>query len=413
MKHMDSFKKNIEGIRHLMKDMKAEKYAIINPDLVEVDEYIKNLYIKVLCTVIQYDNDPSDMQVLFLKRIVCGMKLDDSVEEYMRKALEISEDDIHEFISIFTEQKYKYYFALDGLLLVSMGNGKGMNYEYLAELVELIEINKMDLEYISLVARSVLQQESSFYEQAKTLINDRVSVLDFTPYINSFYVGATVDTDMYKHYYAPDKKCSSSMIYPNTYKTRNVIFENLIITITNSWRFDGCESVVFKNCELNSKGGMLEFNAVGKAIFEKCKVTNFNYRFAHFNYLNSLDIIGCEFIDCGYTCDKAQRGGVFAVKNAKDNPIRQIKISQNKVLNCYIKASMNVTSVSGAFFGFEDSNYYVGERFEVSDNVFNGCRCINYYGYTPAIIGYLKCSKGEVIEKNNQCNGEVARVLEN
>lgn len=39
---MENFKKNIEGIRLLMKDMKAEKYAIINPNLVEVDEYIKN-----------------------------------------------------------------------------------------------------------------------------------------------------------------------------------------------------------------------------------------------------------------------------------------------------------------------------------------------------------------------------------
>lgn len=409
---MESFKKNIEGIRNLMKDMKVEKYAIINPDLIEVDEYIKSLYIKVLCTVIQYQNYPSDMQVLFLKRIVCGMKLDDSVEDYMRKALEISDKDIQEFITIFTEQKYKYYFALDGLLLVSMGNGKGVNYEYLAELIELIDINKMDLEYISLIARSVLQQESSYYEQAKALINDRVSALDFAPYINSFYVGSIVDTDMEKHYFAPDKKCSSNMIYPNTYKTRNVIFENLIITITDDWLFDGCESVVFKNCELDSKNGRLEFSAVGKAVFENCKVTNFKNRFAYFKHLNSLDVCGCKFIECGYTCDGNERGGVFAVHNT-NTPISQIKISQNRVLICYIGASKYISNygVTGAFLGL--SSYTSIKRIEVSDNVFNGCQCINNGSYKEAIIGgYIGGYTTAKVEKNNKCTGKLTRVLE-
>lgn len=407
---MESFKKNIEGIRNLMKDMKVEKYAIINPDLIEVDEYIKSLYIKVLCTVIQYQNYPSDMQVLFLKRIVCGMKLDDSVEDYMRKALEISDKDIQEFITIFTEQKYKYYFALDGLLLVSMGNGKGVNYEYLAELIELIDINKMDLEYISLIARSVLQQESSYYEQAKALINDRVSALDFAPYINSFYVGSIVDTDMEKHYFAPDKKCSSNMIYPNTYKTRNVIFENLIITITDNWLFDGCESVVFKNCELDSKNGRLEFSAVGKAVFENCKVTNFKNRFAYFEHLNSLDVCGCEFIECGYTCDGNEIGGVFAVYNACVPPISQIKISQNRVLNCYIGDSKYIHSVNGAFLGLW--GHMTIERMEVSDNVFNGCQCIDNGNYKNAIICCTSVYIKAKVEKNNKCTGKITRVLE-
>ena len=67
---MTEINKKVDGLRTLMKDMKAEMYAITNPDLVELDEYTKNLYLKLLCTVVQYENEPSEMQVLYLKRII-------------------------------------------------------------------------------------------------------------------------------------------------------------------------------------------------------------------------------------------------------------------------------------------------------------------------------------------------------
>ena len=67
---MDQFNKKIEGIRRMMEEMKSDKYAISIPELVELDEYIKSLYLKVLCTIIQYENNPTDVQVLYLKRII-------------------------------------------------------------------------------------------------------------------------------------------------------------------------------------------------------------------------------------------------------------------------------------------------------------------------------------------------------
>lgn len=404
---MENFKKNIEGIRHLMKDMKAEKYAIINPDLVEVDEYIKNLYIKVLCTVIQYDNDPSDMQVLFLKRIVCGMKLDDSVEEYMRKALEISEDDIHEFISIFTEQKYKYYFALDGLLLVSMGNGKGMNYEYLAELVELIEINKMDLEYISLVARSVLQQESSFYEQAKTLINDRVSVLDFTPYISNYYVGAVVNTDVEKHYLAPDKSISSGIICSSSYRERKVTFENLEISLNDRWTFEGCEEVVFRNCNIVGGNNCFVFNRVGKIVFDSCEMKNFSNGVAWIDSINCMVITDSEFLECGRTGSGDFRGGMFIICGTS---AESIKVQKSKFLNCHVSASSYRSNygVSGVFMYFEGAARN-SKFIEINGNEFIGCDCINNGNYTAAIISYFY---GEKVDENNKYSGKLQRLFE-
>ena len=69
---MDEFNRRISGIRRAMEEMKTEMYAISNPVTAALDEYIKSLYIKMLCTVVQYENDPSEMQLLYLRRLHKG-----------------------------------------------------------------------------------------------------------------------------------------------------------------------------------------------------------------------------------------------------------------------------------------------------------------------------------------------------
>lgn len=160
---MDDFNKKISGIRSSMNEMKAELYAIKNPDLVILDEYNKDLYLKLLATVVQYDNNPSDMQILYLKRIVKGIETEKSIEDYMKKALELSVDDVINFIEFAKTNNVKFYFALESILLVNMGDSNEQNMEFVAELMELCGVTKADLEYLSLVAKSILQQDSMYY----------------------------------------------------------------------------------------------------------------------------------------------------------------------------------------------------------------------------------------------------------
>ena len=135
--------KKIQEIRNLMDEMKEEIYSIINEELVNLDEYIKTLYLKVLCTVVQYENEPSEMQLLYLKRIISGMKAEKTMEEYMYMALEISADDIQEFFLIMKDNKIKYYFALVGILLLAMKKSSELSRKYLVELIELCIYQKI------------------------------------------------------------------------------------------------------------------------------------------------------------------------------------------------------------------------------------------------------------------------------
>ncbi len=170
-----------------MSEMREEKYAIVNPDTSALDEYNKTLYLKMLCSLVQFHNEAAEMQMLFLRRIVNGIGVEEKAEEYMRRALEISDTDIQDFLSFMGKDKAKYYFALEGIILVSLGQGDEESYQYLAEVIELLDICKDDLTYVCLVASAVLQQKSFFYEVAKKWINERVENVDYTPYLKNFY----------------------------------------------------------------------------------------------------------------------------------------------------------------------------------------------------------------------------------
>lgn len=412
---MENLSKNIDGIRKMMKALKAEKYAIKNPDLIALDEYVKGLYLKVLCTVVQYENDPTDMQVLFLKRIIIGMNVDNSLEDYMKRALEISDSDIQEFLSMIGDSQIKYYFATDGLILVSMGNDNAQGYEYLAELIELLGINKADLEYICMVVKSILQQQSSYYDQSKELVNERVAHLNFAPYIQNYYAGAVIDTDTEKYYTAPDKTLSEQIEYPKLFKERKVVFESLIIKIGSDkdWKFEGCEEVIFKNCEFTSESCILKMESVGNVIFEGCKFSNFKNHVSYIEGINNLTVENCEFIECGYTDSGDICGGVFCIYNS-ESVFNELKLVDNKLLNCYIArkpcdGSYYATGVFLGFHTFYRNNKTINSKVQILNNSFVGCKCINNVNYTAAMIGPFSCNNVE--KDNNVCTGELTRVF--
>lgn len=396
---MEEFNKNIEGIRRMMSELRNEKYAIVNPDLLSLDEYMKTLYLKVLCTVVQLGDEPTEMQVLFLKRIVAGIGVEDPAEEYMRRALEISDTDMQEFLTGMKENRAKYYFALDGLILVSIGTENQECYQYLAEIIELLDICRDDLKHVCLVASSILQQQSSFYDEAKELTNERIREVDYTPYVQKFYCGAIMDTGKLVHYSVSEKKYSSSIDFRTSYTENRVIFENLQIKGDEKWTFENCEEVIFKNCDFNGVDGFLiESEGCKKMYFHKCCFDDFHYRVLI--EVRTIEIVfeKCEFENCICRYEAAYRyarsdklgGIIYSDEGGK----AQIYIRETSFKNCggYNPSPVGVTFkalISNGNCIVNDCNFYNCCNYEGSSkrrNQYGSLFCESTVGNSNEVI---------------------------
>lgn len=424
---MDEFNERLEKIRGLLVKMKAKEYAVTNETLSGLDEYVKKLYLKLLGTVIQYKNDPSDMQIIYLNRIACGMGAEEPVEELMRMALEISETDAQEFLSVVKEKNIKFYFALDSLLLLKMGNEEKVNYEYLGELLELCDVTKNDIESVSLIAKSVLLQESSYYDEAKKWIAEYAKTYDFSSYIKTYYAGAIVDLQDKKRYSSPDVNQVYDISFPTLYEEKKVVFENLNIYLNEEWIFEGCEEVVFRDCKIYGEKEHFTLNNIKRVRFENCNYENFSNRVAIISPIEEFVVKNCEFKNCGHTVDyhkwnnswvDKRDGGVFLIQIDRDGNCN-VEVSENSLIKCYKKTENNHYDDrirNGIFIGFDliDSGILARggagvNNLMLKNNIFLNCEGYGYGEPDAVIDGRLEAKNIQV--KNNQSTGEVKRMF--
>ena len=401
---MDESNRRISGIRRAMEEMKTEMYAISNPVTAALDEYIKSLYIKMLCTVVQYENDPSEMQLLYLRRLHKGIQIDNSIEDFMRMALDISEVDVQEFIDIMRGDHTRYYFALEGILLVSMGKGEQANYEYLGELIELICISKRELEYLSTVARSILEQDSEYYDKAKSIAPESVEGFEVVPYIANFYAGVIVDTRIEKHFYAPNRDWNYRFAFPCLFHEKKVMFSNLAFEMSNALEFDGCEMIEFQNCVIKGNDYSVYFRGCGDVKFINCRFYDFSSYTIVDDMVERLSLLKCEFENCIFhykrdTNDWQKIGGVVHATNATNDA---------RVNHRY------VVEFSGCEFrncgGKNKSNYYSSAIIcnalcEVRD-----CKFINCWNYSRGNID-PKNSRRSLFGDKYECVGERNEII--
>ncbi len=342
---METIQGHKELLLREMEEIKGEEYAVRNPVTAAMDEYAKSLYLKVLCSVVQYGNTPSEMQILYLKRILKGMDSGDTQEECLRKALEMEGSDIREFVNVMKDKEARYYFALEGLLLAGLGERSRDNYEYLGELMGILGLSGRELEYLCQVAKSVLLQQTAVFDSARSLTCGGVEALDFLPYVREYYCGAVVNLNGRKQYYAPDQETSKGMILPNEYRNCDVSFENLAIDMTKAhWLFTRCGEVRFRNCRIEGGNYVIRMSHIKRVVVENCVFRHFTDRVLEMEQGEELEIVGSEFLSCGcilkWLHDYDIGGGVLYCDNSKGAndyvPLRSVLLKDNKFWKCYV-----------------------------------------------------------------------------
>ncbi len=226
----------------------------------ERDEYVKNLYIDMLCVIAQYDNEDSQFALNFIRRIMAGAEMNEPITEHIKNAMEITEERFGEFLRQCKEQELENIFVVDALI-ISCADGKPnqKQVEFISEISEALKMKKKTVEILGGLAAAILEQDSDKYHEVYDPIpkDDKNGLAgNIVCYLKEFAQGVLADSDDLYWVYYPQKteytfQEQDSMYFEergiNNRKT--IIFENLIMK-NQSIMVNDASSVILINCEL-------------------------------------------------------------------------------------------------------------------------------------------------------------------
>lgn len=156
----------INKFREYMKKNKGSTYPIEKHILSQknVDEYTKENYLKMLFVIMRYDGQGTEEQALFIKRLISGIGGESTFEEYLRKSMEVDIKFFEDVLKQIKDNDLKYAFVVDSLLITYIApTVTEEQVNFVAELAEMVGIEKEELKFISGIVKTILEQDTEGY----------------------------------------------------------------------------------------------------------------------------------------------------------------------------------------------------------------------------------------------------------
>ncbi|MCT8977446.1 hypothetical protein N4T77_12615 [Clostridium sp. CX1] len=370
-------KDNINNQTDFMKISRlAEQYPIREHSLEEADNYKKKLYLTMLSAISQTNNDNREEKLVFLHRILSGIKYEGSLESVVKDGMAISDKTIGEFIKCMEDSKSKQLFIFESLIISNLGGEiDDIAKKYISDLIGFLGITKEEAIFLIKLSAVVLEQSNSKY---KELVNTRTKTVDTSifvkSYLKDFVTGVICDTE--SMYYAYDMDADEEMISSISGKYKagiEVVFENVrfnLETANEDLIFRECNSVLFNNCSFKSHNKNINFKGAEEILFYNCKISGFNNRVCLFDdECKDIKFEKCTFEKCGYWRDKLyseQSGGCFYILK-----INSFILKDSEFINCYIENRYTGQNVWGAIAYIKQVN-----NFEVNNVRFSNSHCV-------------------------------------
>ena len=392
-----------------LNELISEKYIIKNLALLSSDDHVKDLYLKFLCSILLIKGGASDDQVVFIDKLIKGSECKDSIEKFFKWAVELSEQDVDEFCTVLRHNALRYYFALDSMILINLAEHSDPELEYTAQLFELIYLSKYQINYLGLLAKSVVTQNDEYYHQAKVALsnyNFDLMDLDIYPYVKDFYHGE-IDGKTRRILCAPELSDGRNIQFGAYYTENEVIFRNQIITIKDKGlKFRGCQKIIFDNCNViqdnNSYLGdaCLVFNDVEKISFNNSSFTGFCKGIADIRGTIELICNTCTFLNCG-SRTSGSPSAVFSISNLHDAAL--IRLENNSLNKC--SSYDFYRREHGTFLDYSgDQRIY---ELDIKNNNFINCGG----KYKPMFNKNLREQAEKYTESGNKFSGECGTLF--
>lgn len=296
-------KERIQNLCDYIDQNRAKNYPIHNSFLSEETDYIKNAYFKMLAVILQQGNEIGAGQRNLFERQIVGVNCDYSMEDYLRQALDIKIEEYVDFTELCKEIPVKYRFVLDALLLTAVDSKEESQIRLAASFVESLNISKGELEYLSLLAKAILEQSPAGYVTAEQQCSPSVP-----NDVAKEYVGTMIQGNVYSN---------DTMTIIHSSRSHDISVDKLsvvaqrntpIIKLTNielslaqyPLTFQGYDEVVIENCVFEGDKHPIRFEDCRKVIIKASAFRNFSQRALVEANVGEMEISETQFENCIY-----------------------------------------------------------------------------------------------------------------
>lgn len=296
---------NIKKLMEFMGKNRFANYPIRNKELAASEDYVKNLYLKMLAVIMQQADETGELQGQddFFARIVSGVHSGMMVPDYRRQALEIEVEDFRKFTEALAENPLKYRFVVDALLLTGIGSQSNEQKQLLVGLIEFLNISKAEATYLVRLSRSILMQDSAEYNQAEAGRPKNISFELFLEY-TTLYVNILSNNEdaIYASY--PEKM--GFALEADGLCAKKIYLNNFKITLQKALSFEMADTVIIENCDFSGRGeekNQIKYSYISitgntKVKFIGCKFTDFQHRVIEEKGNKEINFENCLFENC-------------------------------------------------------------------------------------------------------------------
>lgn len=301
----------VEMIRRFFSDSKPANHPITEHPVSKQEEYVRDLYLEMLCVMAQYENQNPENAFVLIKRILAACEKAQPLNEYIKRSMEITTERTSEFIRQCKSNQLREIFMIDSMLLsCSQGTPNEKQVEFLTQFGEMLDLKRNDLLEISGFTVAILEQNSDAYQSC--IAESNLSLQEAALcYAKQFVNGKIIETSTRVVFYALQRT-------DMPFLKEDILIENK-------------EQVEFEN--LTFVNTTVSLSSVKNVSFLNCAFRNYSNKAAIVvSTVNNINIAGCIFADCfREKADTDSSCGIVVL-----NKIGTVKMNSSAFSNCSI-----------------------------------------------------------------------------
>lgn len=297
-------KSKIDLLCEYLDENTAEQYPVLNKELADNTDYIKNGYLKMLAVVLQQSGEISNAQLEMFRRIVAGAETEKRAEDFLRMALEIEVEDYIRFTVECKELELRYRWILDAIILTCTQERTKEQLRLIAHFCEAYEVSKEELEYIAMMAKAIVCMREEDYVTAYEMQANSVPDSVFSDYMYLILddcICCNEHMTIFRPTYREEVTAQALERIGETDTPCITIIGAVIDMSTCKIAFSDKQKVILEDCCFTGGNkNAVNFVSCGEVIIKKCLFNNFSSRTLIFNEVASVVIEDCEFLECRF-----------------------------------------------------------------------------------------------------------------